>query len=122
LFAVPSSRRLSGSGSNAKIPDPDLIARSDQDILGFDIAVDDVPVVDILQPVGYLQDNGQDAGNWLREAQRERPPGGSPRGVVHRQERCATLPAKIQRPHDMPVPVQDVASMFDPFIYDPACN
>ncbi len=60
--AVPLARCRGNRGRNAKVGEPYLIMWSQQQILRFDIAVDHMMVVEILQRTSSLQDSRQDAG------------------------------------------------------------
>ena len=51
-FAIPLSREAVCRSGNAEIGEPDLIVRPEQDILRFDIAVDDPVIVRTLQGAG----------------------------------------------------------------------
>ena len=61
-ISSPLIARTLGDDGGAEVTEQDLVMPPQQHILGFDVAMDELLVVGILQGIGYLLNVGDDGG------------------------------------------------------------
>jgi hypothetical protein len=90
-----------GEPGYAKIPQQDLLLSSHEQVLRFDVAVDEVLVVRILQGGGGLLDIAQDGGEGKRHSLGMPLAYGSIGRVVHHQIGGFSFDPEVEDAHDV---------------------
>ena len=96
LSPIWRSKDRADRGRNAKIGEPGLVARTKQDVLRFDIAVDDVVIMSVLQRSSNLKDDRQNAEQRLGCTLLKYLLDGSSWSIVHRQESLSPSQSKFR--------------------------
>src|SRR5579884_3605053 len=85
----------------AKVTEQDVIVRTEQHVLGFDIAVDESVIVGVLQGGSYLIDIANNGLEWQARPLWMAHTQGAARSVLHHQKGRTLLDREIEHAHDM---------------------